>query len=98
MLYILSVHHTSDSSCFGDSWDIRSGLVSCRKDSLDSHEALLPRPDLQLDCLPLFHLDLAKHVVLDHNHLVQLVNLSIDDFVLDGFDSPELDVLFVHIE
>ena len=43
-----------------------------------------------MDGLPLLQLDFAQHVVLDDDHLVQLVNLRVNDSVLDGVYRPDL--------
>lgn len=71
-------------------------LLRRREDFGDLLEALLPHADLGLDGLPLLELDLAEHVRLDHDELVHLVNLGVDDFVLDCLDCPHLD--FVHLD
>ena len=78
-------------------WDIGSCLVSGCEDSLNALKALLPRTNLLLDGLPLFELDLSEHMVLDHNHFVELVDFSVNDVVLDGIDSPHLYFVFVNL-
>ena len=60
-------------------------------------ESFLPHADLALDSCPLLQLDLSQHVVLNHNHFVQLVDLSVDNFVLDGFNCPHFNVVFVDL-
>uniref|UniRef100_A0A7S3MRI0 Uncharacterized protein n=1 Tax=Favella ehrenbergii TaxID=182087 RepID=A0A7S3MRI0_9SPIT len=81
-----------------DAWNLLSRLVGRLQDGAYATKAFLPRTDFLLDSLPLLQLDLAQHVVLDHNHLVHLVDLRVNDFVLDSIDCPQLDLLLVDVE
>ena len=61
-------------------------------------ETVLPPFDFSLDDLPFLRSNLAHHVALDNDFFVELVNLSINDFRLNGLDSPFLHVVFVNLE
>lgn len=58
---------------------------------------MFPGTDLLLDCLPLLELDLTEHVVLDHDDFVELVNLGVDDFVLDGVNRPQFNLINIDL-
>ena len=88
---------TRGSDCCSGGWDVGSGLIGCLKDRFDTLKALLPRTNLLLNGLPLLELDLPEHVVLDYDHLVQLVDLCVDDVVLNGIDSPHLYLIFIDL-
>ena len=89
------VTRCSDSSSSGR--NVGSGLIRCLKDRLDTLKAILPRTNFLLNSLPLLKLDLTKHVILDDNHLVQLVDFSVDDIVLDGIDCPHFDLILIDL-
>ena len=50
-----------------------------------------------MDGLPLLQLDFAQHVVLDDDHLVQLVDLRVHDSVLDGVYRPDLNLVLLDL-
>ena len=51
-----------------------------------------------MDCHPLLELDFTQHVILDHNHLIELIDLGVNDFVLNGFDSPNLNLVLGNLK
>ena len=55
---------------------------------LHSLEALLPSTNLLLDCLPFGKFNFTKHVALNYDYFVELVDFRVDDLVLNRIDRP----------
>lgn len=60
-------------------------------------ESFSPRSDFRLDLSPLLPFDFAHHVALDDDFLIKLVNFSIDNLLVDGFDCPGLYIFSVDL-
>ena len=71
---------------------------SCLQDCLDTFKTLPPRHNLVLDCSPLLFFQFNKHVALNHDLFIELVNFCVDDFVLDCLDGPLLNFCLVNVE
>ena len=61
-------------------------------------EAVFPAADLSSDVPPFFFAYLAQHVAVNDQLTVNLVNLSVNNFVSDSFDSPLFNVILRNVK
>jgi len=73
-------------------------LLRGSKHVVHALEALLPAGNLDSDGLPFFFADLAEHVAVDNKFFVNLVDLSVDNSVGDGFNGPLFNIILGHIQ
>jgi hypothetical protein len=57
-------------------------------------EAVFPTADLGTDVLPFLVAYFAEHMAINDQFFVDLVDLTVDNFVRDSFDSPLLNFIF----
>lgn len=72
-------------------------LLRGSKHVVHALEALLPAGNFDSDGLPFFFANLTKHVAVDNKFFVNLVDLSVDNSVGDGFNGPLFNVILGHL-
>jgi hypothetical protein len=68
-------------------------LLGSLKDIVHALEALFPAAHFNSDGLPFFFAYLSKHVAVNDQFFINLVDLTIDNSVRDGFDGPFFNVI-----
>ena len=65
---------------------------------LHSLESFFPCLYFRQDCVPFFFFKFSKHMSLDHDLLILLVYLGVNDLVLDGVNGPVFYVVLGDVE
>lgn len=73
-------------------------LLGSSKHIIHALEAVLPTTDLGADVLPFLVAYFAEHMAINDQFFVDLVDLTVDNFVRDSFDSPLLNIIFRDIK
>ena len=88
---LLVIKHTCKCPQFSSF--LADHLVRCTQNLVHALKLLSPQSNLSLNRYPLLLFNLFQLVRLDHNLLVQLVNLRVNNFVRYRFNRPHLNLI-----